>query len=339
MGSSKQPANTTSTTIQKVPEWAEQTGKDILEMGKTNAARPYQQYGGERVAPFTPEQEMAMQGVTQRALQGSGVINAGENALMNTIGGDYLSPYQRTQGMGQNVLQGTLRGGYLQPFSNTAMQGNNLMQRTMGGQFLNPQSNPYLSRMVDTAMNQTKGQLNSQFNRPGAFGSTAHQEVMARSLGDVANNMYGQNYANERQNMMSAMGGSSAGYENERARQLQAAGMGEQGYQSERGNQMNAIGQALPYGENDYRDWNALGTVGDTRRNYYNDLNNLNFENWTAEQNYPLTQQDILARSFGQATTGQGTAASTAPNPYRSNNTANYLGTGLTLGGLLSSYQ
>jgi hypothetical protein len=84
---------------------------------------------------------------------------------------------------------------------------------------------------------------------------------------------------------------------------------------------------------------NALASVGDTRRGYYNDLNNLNYENWMAEQNHPLAQQDILGRSIGLATTGQGSTIGTAPNPYRANSTANLLGGGMSLAGLLSSYQ
>jgi len=76
---------------------------------------------------------------------------------------------------------------------------------TLSGKFLTPDSNPYLKQNVDTAMNQAMGSLNSQFNRPGAFGSTAHQGVAAKELGNIAAQMYGQNYASERANQMNAL--------------------------------------------------------------------------------------------------------------------------------------
>lgn len=75
---------------------------------------------------------------------------------------------------------------------------------TLNGNYLDPSTNPYLRQNVDTAMNQAMGQINSQFNRPGAFGSTAHQGVAANQLGNIAAQMYGQNYAAERGNQVNA---------------------------------------------------------------------------------------------------------------------------------------
>jgi hypothetical protein len=149
-------------------------------------------------------------------------------------------------------------------------------------------------------MGQTAGRLNSQFNNPGAFGNTAHQEVMARSLGDVASQMYGQNY-----------------------------GM-------ERGNQMNAANQALGYGQADYQDLNAMLSAGDTYRQYDQDLKNQQYADWLAQQNYPLSQLDILGNTIGMSMGNTGTTTSTAPNPYQGSSTANLLGGASTAAGLYS---
>lgn len=207
--------------------------------------------------------------------------------------GQTISPLSQEQQMGlAQTVQRATQG-------NQAMNaGQNMLTNTLSGGYLSPNTNPYIANMVDTALGQAKGQLNSQFNKPGAWGSTAQQEVMARGLGDIAANMYGQNYTNER------------------------------------GNQMNAANQALGYGAADYQDANALLSAGDTTRQYSQDLLNKQFADWQAQQQYPLTQIDILGKSLGLATSGQGSVTGIGPNPYQPNTTANLLGGGLSLAGL-----
>lgn len=75
---------------------------------------------------------------------------------------------------------------------------------TLSGKYMDPSTNPYLQQNVQTAMNQAMGSINGQFNRPGAFGSTAHEGVAANQLGNIAAQMYGQNYQNERNNQLQA---------------------------------------------------------------------------------------------------------------------------------------
>jgi hypothetical protein len=186
---------------------------------------------------------------------------------------------------------------------NQAMNaGQGMLEDTLSGKFLSPDSNPYFRNTVDQAMDQTQGRVNTQFNRPGAFGSTAHQDVMTKGLGDIANQMYSQNYMNER------------------------------------GNQMGAANQALAYGSADWQNiGNYLG-LGDKTQQLNQSLLDEKYQDWLTQQNYPLQQLDILGNSIGMATSGQGSALSTAPNPFQSNNAANYLGAGLSTAGLLSSY-
>ena len=254
MGGSKTPANTTSVTTTELPEWIQPYSEQLLAKGVAASERPYEAYGGQRIANFSPAQSLGLDMTTDRALQGNAAVNSGERMLANTLGGGYLTP----------------------------------------------ESNPYLRRNVETAMGQTAGRLNSQFNNPGAFGNTAHQEVMARSLGDVASQMYGQNY-----------------------------GM-------ERGNQMNAANQALGYGQADYQDLNAMLSAGDTYRQYDQDLKNQQYADWLAQQNYPLSQLDILGNTIGMSMGNTGTTTSTAPNPYQGSSTANLLGGASTAAGLYS---
>jgi len=253
--SSKSPSNTTQTVKNEPPEYIKPYAIDLMNKGSAVAARPYQAYGGQRIAGFSPEQEAGLTGTFNRAQSGNEAMNLGNRNLESMLKGDYL----------------------------------------------NPESNPFFKGVVDQAMGQTQGRLNTQFNSPGAFGNTAHQEVMARGLGDVANQMYSNNYMNERQNMM------------------------------------GALGMAPQYAQNDYNDLNAMLSAGDARRQLSQDTLNQQYADWLEQQNYPLKQLDILGNTIGMSMGNSGTSTSTGPNPYQPNTTANLLGGGMSLAGLLSA--
>ena len=251
--SSKPPSNTTSTTKQELPSWAVPYSQQLLTQGAAVANRPYESYSGQRIAGFSPEQQMGMRMGINRATPGNQAQNYGQGMLENTLRGDYLSP----------------------------------------------DSNPWLRQNVDAAMGQAQGRLNSQFNNPGAFGSTAHQETMAKGLGGIASQMYGQNYDMERQN------------------------------------QMGAAGQALNYGQADWQNIGQLLGIGDTTRALTQDQLTQGYQDWQQAQNYPLQQLDILGNTIGMATSGQGSTLSTAPNPNQSNPYATAAGAALAGYGLL----
>lgn len=70
-------------------------------------------------------------------------------------------------------------------------------RNVMSGGMLN--ANPYLDSMFNQAANAVQGRLGSTFGgSTGAFGSGMHQAAMGSALGDLATNIYGQNYARER---------------------------------------------------------------------------------------------------------------------------------------------
>ena len=114
----------------------------------------------------------------------------------------------------------------LQNIQNTAMAGSpnigigqNLLGQTLSGDFLN--SNPYLDQMYNQAAdNVTRNyreavapSIGANADAQGRFGSGLYQNMMANSqrelgdsLGRLATNVYGQNYATERGRQDSAMG-------------------------------------------------------------------------------------------------------------------------------------
>jgi hypothetical protein len=111
-GGSSQPTDTKQTQVTELPEWAKPYAKDILSKGSALTdvnANPYQAYGGDRIAGFSPLQTQAMtgaqnmqtapQGQTGTALStisglgGLGVANqATTGGFQNEVGG-YMNPY------------------------------------------------------------------------------------------------------------------------------------------------------------------------------------------------------------------------------------------------------
>lgn len=68
-----------------------------LQKGLTGAYDQYQkggpdQYAGNTVTPFAPQTETALQGITDRATNGSPVIHAGQGLVTDTLNGKYLDP-------------------------------------------------------------------------------------------------------------------------------------------------------------------------------------------------------------------------------------------------------
>lgn len=173
-----------------------------------------------------------------KSLLGGGSGTGGINPLLGAIGGGLLGAFGGQQEAGTiktmqepwgpqqpylldlfSKAQGALGSAQglstaeqqaLQKGIGTAQAGGALMPgaqdqlgRTIAGDYLNPESNPYLSATVNKALGDVESRVNSRFNTP-AYGNTAHQETLARSLGDTANQMYMQNYGQERNNQMQA---------------------------------------------------------------------------------------------------------------------------------------
>jgi hypothetical protein len=82
----------------------------------------------------------------------------------------------------------------------------NQLQSTLNGDFLKPESNPYLKGMIDQATQRAGGAVNSAFNKGGAWGGSANQELLGRTIGETTNNLNYTNYNAERGRQMTAAG-------------------------------------------------------------------------------------------------------------------------------------
>ena len=84
-------------------------------------------------------------------------------------------------------------------------QAQNQLGKTISGQYLTANSNPYLQGAVQQALDQVKANTSGVFNGDN-FGSSANQEWLGKILANTALPYYSQNYQNERQNQLSAVG-------------------------------------------------------------------------------------------------------------------------------------
>ena len=236
------------TQRQELPSFLQPYAPLYAQMGYNLTGMPYQPYPYETVAPFTQDQNAAMDMVRQRSMAGSPVVNAAQQQTLNTINGDYL----------------------------------------------NPSTNPYLQQTFDQAAGRvtdafsrgTAAQTDARFARAGAFGGSAwnemqgaNQQALGDSLAGMAANIFGNNYAQERN------------------RQQQAS-------------------QFAPnLAAQDYRDAEALLNVGGMQQqqgqNYLTDDAN----RFAQAQQYPFQQFQTFGQIFNPALGGQSTQTLPGVNP------------------------
>jgi hypothetical protein len=224
------------------------------------------------------------------------------------------TPYQTFQGQrvagldpAQYMSYGLTSAQALNGFNGQSDAMNNYAS-TMRGDFMNPDSNPWLQANAQKAMGDitsayrsgTKPTTDAAFSRAGAFGGSAWQQGVANNeralgdaLGNAANQFYGQNYLNERNNQMQGL-------------------------------------NMLPTMQNvGYTDAQKLAGAGDAMRQYQQDLLNTNYSDWQEYQNYPYKQLDVMGNAL-RATMGAGGSTSTTQSGgYKPSSMASALGGGM----------
>ena len=99
----------------------------------------------------------------------------------------------------------------LQLASARALQGNPLLgssqqeiNKVLSGDYLSPTTNPYSQALFNQMAGDVTSQVQSQFSRAGRLGSGANQEILSRSLGELANRVYGDQFDKERDRQFQA---------------------------------------------------------------------------------------------------------------------------------------
>ena len=187
------------TTTQTSEPWSEQ--KPYLTKGFSEAEKIYDQgpaeyYPGQTYVDMSDPSIAGLQGQVDQANAGPGVTGDATNYASGTLQGNSDNPYAPLLGTGAGNLA-----------------------QTSSGAFLN--SNPYLDQTFDSASNRLKQNftdtvmpnIGAQFGMSGGAGSALHQELAAKaggqftdSLSNLASQIYGGNYQQERGRQDAASG-------------------------------------------------------------------------------------------------------------------------------------
>jgi hypothetical protein len=261
---SSKPSGSTTTTTKSEP-WSGQqpfltTGFQSIKntyvdpaTGNVSGANLPAYYPGQTIATDSPETQAALEARTGRALYGSPLTSAAQGELTKTLRGDYLNA-----------------NPYLDATYNRAAR--NVTQNY--NEVVNPS-------------------IDSAFTKGGRFGSGAYaaarnqsDRTLGSSLGDLATGIYGQNYANERQNQVQG--------------QLYAPDLANQ----------------------DYYDIDQLSSVGDYRTNLAQQQINADRQKY----DYNANKDQIALQQYMDLIQGNYGGTQTQNNPYYRNSTGEALG-------------
>ena len=120
--------------------------------------------------------------------------------------GSTVVPFSADTLRAQQMTRDLVNQGGSLPYASSAnrqlIEGSGLnafdrqLVREARGEYLN--ANPYVDQMYNQAADQVTNRFHSAFGTSGRFGSPSHQRELAGGLADMATNIYGANYAQER---------------------------------------------------------------------------------------------------------------------------------------------
>lgn len=289
------PRETTQTTKNEPPSWAVPHYQSLINQSAALARRPYTPYTGEQVAGLTPQQLVAQQMVTDRAL-GPSAVDSGTGFARELLGGQgqfqgAANPYQ-----GQATSVGS------NPFAG---------------------SNPHLGQMIDQSLRDVTDAYNrsavpsmmAQFNSGGAFGGSAHMEAMSQSqdalakqLGNLSNQYRFQDYQTQQ-------GLAEAGLDRE-----------QDAWESYLGRQVQTLGILPTLDQAGYFGAQQLAGVGDANQQLTQQMLDANYGTWLEARDWQANQLGLLGNALNAVQGGFQNSASTAPNLNRPNPWAGALG-------------
>jgi hypothetical protein len=180
--------------------------------------------------------------------------------------GQRFADLNSTQQAGIGAIQDRALQGS-QTIDNAEGQLNNIIA---GGN-----TNPYLDQMVGKAQDSVRSQFNTGAVNSGSFGNSGLQEQFQQGLGDVATQMYGQ------------------AYDQDRSRQMQGIGMAQQ------------------FGNQAYTDAGQLLNAGQIQQDQAQQQADFGYQQFQDQQNDPYKKLAAMSGVF-QSAPGQ---SSTTTNP------------------------
>jgi hypothetical protein len=291
--------NQKQTTVVDIPDWAKPYAKESL--GKTAAltSTPYQTYGGERIAQFTPMQKQAFgraegQEVASQIGAGSGL--AGTAGLMGLTGG-----YQPGQ-FGSQMSQ------YMSPYMEAVTQ-----------------------RQMDSAQRQAdiaSTQRGAQAVRAGAFGGSRQ----AIENAEAARALASQKGQIQEQGLQSAYDRATDMYGREQA-------LAEQSRQAGLGTALTAAGQLGQLGQQQFGQQMGIteqqAQFGGQQRQATQDILSQQYQDFLNQQRAPYDQLAFMSSMIRGTPMGQ-TTTQYAPPP---STTSQLIGLGTAAAGAYGAYK
>lgn len=178
--------------------------------------------------------------------------------------GQRYADLNNTQNLGIGMVQDRALNGS-QTFNNAEQ---NLNQMMGGG------TNPYLDQMVQKAQGSVMSNAGTAGVRSGSFGNSGIQEQALTQMGDIANNMYGQQY------------------------------------QFDQGQRMQAIGMAPQFANQQYQDAQNLLNVGGIQQGQQQQNLDFGYNQFQQASDYPFKQLaatgNVVNSNMGSTTTSNG---------------------------------
>lgn len=270
MGGGGAPEVTKQTVVQELPPWVKSFSTRLMRQSLNESKRPYLPYTGDRIADLNQDITSAVEGTRGLVGQARESLGGARDLLDATVSGDYF-------------------------------RANPYLDATFG---------QAAQRVTDAYSAGTAAQRAAAAARSNALGSSGYNEMVQidqRALGDrlndLATQIYGGNYQQERDRQLAAVQGLGQ--------------LGQSGLQTEQ----------------------ALFGVGDALRGISQEDLDFLYGQFKERQDYPLRQLDILGSAITQAL-GRGSGSTTSVSPYmgtRSSPFANVLGGALGGAGLYGS--
>jgi len=186
--------------------------------------------------------------------------NFGQPALTDAANGSYLASNPWANG-GQPITTSSALNGFAGNGGlDTGYIDQSLLNQTANGNFLTPDSNPFIKSIANQAADAAQARTNAQFGSAGRSGGL-YAQLFGQGVANAANQVYAQNYENERQRQIAAqntlLGANQTAHEGALGRQFgaasdifgaqnsaaeNAASRASNAYEAERGRQQGAAG-------------------------------------------------------------------------------------------------
>lgn len=276
----KAPPSTTTygSTTASIPQFMSDYTQGLISRANAVAAEPYQQYGGPRVAGFTPDSQNAFN-VTRQAAN------------------SYMGPLAQALGLTEQAASPGASGlSAAQPYLSRAGQN-------FGAPQVQQYMDPYIGNVIDRATqvaNRNYNEnilpaLNNKFTASGQYGSSA----MAREANRAARDLTEGLQSNAASELSGAYQQAGNLFNSDQARQLavgqtsgQLAGQ-QQGAMLQAGNQLGALGAAQQ--QLGLQGAAALDTIGQEQQGQNQRNLDTAYQDFLKQTNYPRETIDWMS--------------------------------------------